>query len=121
MAELLRNPDRGTTEATDRQGRIDGHRIVTEAEAKTVLQDVVMRYQRNPYHLLRDAAHIGERINGQVPGPTTGTLYPIIIATEWADAATGDIRVTVVVHDKGANRFGYVAADFVKSPDPASS
>ena len=94
---------------------------MTETEAKTVLNDVVMRYQRNPYDLLRDAAQRSERINGQVPGPTTGTLYPIIIATEWANADDGDIRVTVIVHDQGANRFGYVSADFVKSPDPAGS
>jgi hypothetical protein len=94
---------------------------MTEAEARSVLDDVVTRYQRNSYDLLRDAAHRNERINGQVPGPTTGTLYPIVIATEWADAVTGDIRVTVVVHDHGANRFGYVAADFVKSPDPAGA
>lgn len=94
---------------------------MTEAEAKSVLDDVIVRYQRNPYHLLCDAAHMGERISGQVAGPKTGTLYPIIIATEWADMATGDIRVTVVVHDKGANEFGFVAADFVKSPDPAGA
>ena len=54
---------------------------MTEAEAKHVLNDVVMRYQRNPYHLLCDAAHMGERISGQVAGPHTGTLYPIIIST----------------------------------------
>jgi len=90
---------------------------MTEAEAKTVLYDVVTRYQRNSYDLLREAAHRGERISGQVPGPSTGSLYPIIIATEWADVETGDIRVTVVVHDQGANRFGHVSADFVKSPD----
>lgn len=84
-----------------------------------MLQDVVTRYRRNSYDLLRDAAHRSERIAGQVPGPDTGTLYPIIIATEWADADARDIRVSVVVHDNGANRFGYVAADFVKSPDSA--
>lgn len=93
---------------------------MTETEAKIVLQDVITRYQRNPYDSLRDAAHRNERINGQVPGPDTGTLYPIIIATEWADDDSRDIRVTVVVHDQGANRFGFLAADFVKSPDPAT-
>ena len=94
---------------------------MTEDEAKSVLQEIVTRYSRNSYDQLIDAAHHGERINGQVPGPSTGTLYPIIIATEWADAPQGDIRVTVVVHDHGANRFGYLAADFVKSPAPTSA
>ena len=89
---------------------------MTETEARQILEDVTIRYQRNSYELLCDAAHTGERINGQVPGPVTGTLYPIIIATEWVNEPTGDIRVTIVVHDHGANRFGYVAADFVKSP-----
>ena len=64
-------------------------------------------------------AHRKERINGQVPGPDTGTLYPIIIATDWADDNARDIRVTVVVHDHGARQFGFLAADFVKTPDPA--
>jgi hypothetical protein len=90
---------------------------MTEAEAKTVLRDVLTRYQRNSYDQLSEAAHYGERINGKVAGPSTGTLYPIIIATEWAEAPAGDIRVTVVVHDDGANRFGYLAGDFVKSPE----
>jgi len=94
---------------------------MTEAEARHVLEDVLVRYQRNSYDQLCDAAHACERINGQVPGPVTGTLYPIIIATEWAEAPDGDIRVTVVVHDHGANRFGYVAAEFVKSPQRAEA
>ena len=94
---------------------------MTEAEARHVLQDVFTRYQRNSYGQLYDAAHAGERINGQVPGPVTGTLYPIIIATEWVNEPAGDIRVTIVVHDHGANRFGYVAADFVKSPERAEA
>ncbi len=92
---------------------------MTETEAKAVLDDVVMRYQRNSYTLLQEAAHQSERITGHVAGPITGTLYPIVIATEWADPSTGDIRVTVVVHDHGANTFGHLAAGFVKSPDPA--
>ena len=94
---------------------------MTETEARDILQDVLFRYQRNSYDQLWDAAWTGERINGQVPGPHTGTLYPIIIATEWAAEPKGDIRVTVVVHDHGANRFGYVAADFVKSPERAEA
>jgi hypothetical protein len=94
---------------------------MTEAEARTVLRDVVTRYQRNSYDQLRDAARHGERINGQVPGPSSGTLYPIIIATEWAGEPAGDVRVTVVVHDHGANRFGYVSAGFVKSPGPTGA
>ena len=92
---------------------------MTETEARHILEDVVTRYRRNSYEQLYDAARVGERINGQVPGPETGTLYPIIIATEWAGGSTGDIRVTIVVHDHGANRFGHIAADFVKSPEGA--
>jgi hypothetical protein len=94
---------------------------MTETEARNVLDNVLVRYQRNSYDQLYDAARVGERINGQVPGPVTGTLYPIIIATEWVDTPAGDIRVTIVVHDHGANRFGYVAADFVKSPVSAEA
>ena len=94
---------------------------MTETEARDVLQDVVTRYQRNLYDQLYDAAHSGERINGHVAGRDTGTLYPIIIATEWADEPAGDIRVTVVVHDHGANRFGHVAAEFIKSPECAQA
>ena len=94
---------------------------MTETEARGVLHDVLTRYQRNSYDQLYDAAHSGERINGHVAGRDTGTLYPIIIATEWADAPSGDIRVTVVVHDDGANRFGHVAAEFIKSPERAQA
>jgi hypothetical protein len=90
---------------------------MTEIEARDVLQDVATRYQRNSYDQLYDAARSGERINGHVPGPDTGTLYPIIIATEWASEPSGDIRVTIVVHDHGANLFGHLVADFVKSPE----
>lgn len=94
---------------------------MTEVEARGVLHDVLTRYQRNSYDQLYDAAHSGERISGHVPGRDTGTLYPIIIATEWVNEPAGDIRVTIVVHDHGANRFGYVAADFVKSPERAEA
>ncbi len=94
---------------------------MTEDEARHVLQSVCTGYQRNSYDQLYDAARVGERINGQVPGPVTGTLYPIIIATEWVSEPAGDIRVTIVVHDHGANCFGYVVADFVKSPVSAEA
>lgn len=94
---------------------------MTETEARGVLHDVLTRYQRNSYDQLYDAAQSGERINGHVPGTDTGTLYPIIIATEWADGPAGDIRVTIVVHDHGANRFGHLAAEFVKSPERAQA
>jgi hypothetical protein len=92
---------------------------MNETEARDVLQDVITRYQRNSYDALREAAHRGERIAGKVAGPSTGALYPIIIATEWDESETGDIRVTIVVHDEGANHFGHIAANFVKSPDTA--
>lgn len=94
---------------------------MTETEARDILEDVVARYQRNSYQQLYDAAKVGERISGQVPGPETGTLYPIIIATEWASSPAGDIRVTIVVHDHGANRFGHIAAGFIKSPEGATA
>ncbi len=94
---------------------------MTEAEARRVLREVFTRYQRNSYDQICDAARAGERINGQVPGPDTGTLYPIIIATDWADGSAGDIRVTIVVHDRGANCFGYITANFVKSPERAEA
>lgn len=90
---------------------------MTEAEAKIVLEDVLRRYQRNSYDELVEAAQYGERIDGQVPGPDTGSLYAVIIATNWADEPDGDVRVMVVVHDEGANRFGHVHGDFVKTPD----
>lgn len=92
---------------------------MTETEARHVLEDVITRYRRNSYEQLYDAARVGERISGQVPGPVTGTLYPIIIATDWAGGSSGDIRVTIVIHDHGANRFGHIVADFVKSPEGA--
>jgi len=112
----------GVGEAVQAAAPRNGRRTaMTEDEARHVLQDVFIRYQRNSYDQLYDAAHVGERINGQVPGPVTGALYPIIIATEWAEAPAGDIRVTIVVHDHGANRFGYVSADFLKSPERAEA
>lgn len=94
---------------------------MTEDEARGVLHDVLTRFQRNSYEQLYDAAKISERISGSVPGPDTGILYPIIIATEWASEPSGDIRVTVVVHDHGANRFGHLAGAFVKTPEGASA
>lgn len=90
---------------------------MTEAEAKLVLNDVLVRYQRNSYDQLLQAARDGERIDGQVPGPESGAFYPVIIATDWVDEPQGNIRVLVVVHDDGSDRFGHVHGDFVKTPD----
>lgn len=90
---------------------------MNETEAKFVLNDVIDRFRRNTYEALYDAAFSNERINGEVPGPHTGTLYPIVIATGWVDEPDGNIRVTVVVHDNGADQFDPLEANFEKGPD----